>query len=46
MAGICLKQRKNLDLAGLILKVNGAAVAIEFGRKGFATKGKTEEGQK
>ena len=34
-----------MDLAGLILKVNGAAVAIEFGRKGFATKGKAEEGR-
>jgi hypothetical protein len=29
----------------LILKVNGAAAAIDFGRKGFATKGKAEEGR-
>jgi hypothetical protein len=34
-----------LDLTGLILKINDAAIAIEFGRKGFATRGKAEEGR-
>jgi len=34
-----------LDLTGLIHNVNGAAFAIDFGRKGFATRGKAEEGR-
>ena len=34
-----------MDLTGLILNVNEAATAIEFGRKGFATRGKAEEGR-
>jgi hypothetical protein len=34
-----------LDLAGFILKIHDAAAAIDFGRKGFATKGKAEEGR-
>jgi hypothetical protein len=34
-----------LELTGLIIKINDAAIAIEFGRKGFATRGKAEEGR-
>ena len=34
-----------MDLTGLIHNVNGAAFAIDFGRKGFATRGKAEEGR-
>jgi len=32
-------------MTGLIHKINGAAIAIDFGRKGFATRGKAEEGR-
>ena len=34
-----------MDLTGLILRINDAAIAIDFGRKGFATRGKAEEGR-
>ena len=44
-AGIYLKQRRNLDKIGLIDKIYKASIAIDFGRKGFATRGKAEEGR-
>ena len=34
-----------MDLTGLTLKIYDAATAIDFGRKGFATRGKAEEGR-
>ena len=34
-----------MDLTGLVNRIYDAAAAIEFGRKGFATKGKAEEGR-
>jgi hypothetical protein len=34
-----------LDLAGLVDSVYRAAINIDFGRKGFATRGKAEEGR-
>jgi hypothetical protein len=34
-----------LDTTGLVSKVYSAAFAIDFGRKGFATRGKAEEGR-
>ena len=34
-----------MDITGLINKVFSAAFAIDFGRKGFATRGKAEEGR-
>jgi hypothetical protein len=34
-----------LDLTGLVDKIYTAASAIDFGRKGFATRGKAEEGR-
>ena len=34
-----------MDLAGLISNISDATIAIDFGRKGFATKGKAEEGR-
>ncbi|MCL2443838.1 MAG: hypothetical protein FWD13_10305 [Treponema sp.] len=34
-----------MDLAGLLLKILNASAAIDFGRKGFATRGKAEEGR-
>jgi hypothetical protein len=34
-----------LDTTGLIAKIYFAALAIDFGRKGFATRGKAEEGR-
>ena len=34
-----------MDLAGLTNKVIEAAAAIDYGRKGFATRGKAEEGR-
>jgi hypothetical protein len=43
-AGICRKRRLNLVLAGLIDSIYGAA-AIDSGRKGFATRGKEQEGR-
>ena len=43
--GICRKQRLNLVPIGLVDKINIAAFAIDFGRKGFATRGKEQEGR-
>jgi hypothetical protein len=34
-----------LDATGLVSKIYTAAFAIDFGRKGFATRGKAEEGR-
>ena len=34
-----------MDITGLITEINAAAFAIDFGRKGFATRGKAEEGR-
>ena len=34
-----------MDLTGLLDKIHDAATAIDYGRKGFATKGKAEEGR-
>jgi hypothetical protein len=34
-----------LDLIGLVDSINKAAINIDFGRKGFATRGKAEEGR-
>ena len=34
-----------MDTTGLVSKVYSAAFAIDFGRKGFATRGKAEEGR-
>jgi len=34
-----------LDTTGLVDKIFTAASAIDFGRKGFATRGKAEEGR-
>jgi hypothetical protein len=34
-----------LDITGLILKIYDAVAAIDYGRKGFATRGKAEEGR-
>jgi hypothetical protein len=34
-----------LDLIGLLDKINEAVLRIDFGRKGFATRGKAEEGR-
>ena len=34
-----------MELIGLIDNINSASLAIDFGRKGFATKGKAEEGR-
>ena len=34
-----------MDITGLIFKISDAALAIDFGRKGFATRGKAEEGR-
>jgi len=36
---------QNLELTGLVDNINAAALAIDFGRKGFATRGKAEEGR-
>jgi hypothetical protein len=35
----------NLDPAGLVNNIYEAAAHIDFGRKGFATRGKAEEGR-
>jgi hypothetical protein len=45
VAGICRKQRKNLEKIGLVDRIYKATIAINFGRKGFATSGKAEEGR-
>ena len=34
-----------MDLTGLIININVAALAIDFGRKGFAIRGKADEGR-
>jgi len=34
-----------LDLTGLLDRIYGGAAAIDYGRKGFATRGKAEEGR-
>jgi len=34
-----------LEITGLVYKISDAALAIDFGRKGFATRGKAEEGR-
>ena len=34
-----------MDRIGLTLKISNAAISIDFGRKGFATKGKEQEGR-
>ena len=34
-----------MDLAGLVSDIYEAAISIDAGRKGFATKGKAEEGR-
>ena len=34
-----------MDLTGLVLNIHDAALAIDFGRKGFAIRGKAEEGR-
>ena len=34
-----------MDVTGLIHRISDAALAIDFGRKGFATRGKAEEGR-
>ena len=34
-----------MDITGLIHKINDAVTSIDFGRKGFATRGKAEEGR-
>jgi hypothetical protein len=34
-----------LDRIGLTLEISDAAISIDFGRKGFATRGKAEEGR-
>ena len=43
--GIYQKQRLSLVPIGLVDKINFAALAIDFGRKGFATRGKEQEGR-
>ena len=43
--GICQKQRLNLEITGLLNSIAEAAINIDFGRKGFATRGKAEEGR-
>jgi len=45
VAGIYQKQRQNLDPIGLVDKTHDAATAIDYGRKGFAIRGKAEEGR-
>ena len=34
-----------MDATGLVQKIIEATTAIDFGRKGFATRGKAEEGR-
>jgi len=43
--GIYQKPRQNLDPIGLISNIAEAAIGIDAGRKGFATRGKAEEGR-
>ena len=44
-AGIYQKQRLNLDLIGLASRITRAAIYIDAGRKGFAIRGKEQEGR-
>ena len=44
-AGICRKQRQSLDKIGLVDSVYKASISIDSGRKGFAARGKAEEGR-
>jgi len=41
----CRKQRLNLVKTGLLSNIADAAANIDSGRKGFATRGKAEEGR-
>ena len=34
-----------MELAGLINRITNATAGIDYGRKGFATRGKAEEGR-
>jgi hypothetical protein len=43
--GIYQKQRQNLDKIGLVDSIYKASISIDTGRKGFATRGKAEEGR-
>jgi len=43
--GTYQKQRQNLDLTGLASSIAEAALAIDYSRKGFAIRGKAEEGR-
>jgi hypothetical protein len=45
MTGIYQKLRQNLDLITLASNISNAVFSIDTGRKGFATKGKAEEGR-
>ena len=45
VAGIYQKLRQNLDLNGLAHRIYQAAIYIDAGRKGFATRGKEQEGR-
>jgi hypothetical protein len=44
VAGIYPKQRQNLDITGLVDRIT-AATNIDTGRKGFAVRGKEQEGR-
>jgi len=44
-AGTYLKRRLNLDGTGLASNIYRAVINIDLGRKGFATRGKAEEGR-
>ncbi len=43
--GIYPKRRRNLDLIGLASNIAQATISIDAGRKGFAVKGKADEGR-
>jgi len=45
VAGIWWRRTRNLDLGGLISRVYEASLSIDLGRKGFAVKGKADEGR-
>ncbi len=45
MVGICQKQRQNLVAIGFIDRIYDAALAIDYGRKGFAVRGKADAGR-
>lgn len=44
-AGIYQKLRQNLDLNSLVIDISKAVINIVSGRKGFATRGKEQEGR-